>query len=173
MRNALRLVLAASVLSSASFALYACSSEDTTNNGGTDGGAESSTGSDSGTDSSTGSDGGSDGGSKSCAILDDNASIAPKFSPQACKDCLAEKCCAGYTKCYGAAPADAGLDGSDGKKTNCVLFGECSDTCYATDGGGDPINVCEAKCVSQYGQPAADDYSGAWGCYDQCQTFCP
>ena len=172
MQNALRLVLAASVLTSASFALYACSSDDETTSG-NDGGTDSSTGTDSGTDSSTTTDGTTDGGTAFCAILEDAAAPVQQFSPKACKDCVAEKCCNQYTKCYGTGPADAGLDGSNGSKTTCMLAGECAENCYATDGGGDPINVCEAKCVAQYGQTALDDYGAAWTCYEQCTNFCP
>jgi hypothetical protein len=103
-----------------------------------------------------------------CAILESKA--GPVIEPAACKRCAAERCCGQLTKCHGASPADAGLDGSNGKKTACQLFGECEGNC-----NGDP--VCEAQCGVTYGDRAADDWVSADGCLSDpapagCSDLC-
>jgi hypothetical protein len=105
-----------------------------------------------------------------CAILNSDAGNLPVLDTDACKACAAEKCCGALTKCYGSSAADAGLDGSDGKKTTCVLFGECEVGCNG--------NVaCEDQCSVTYGEPAANDWVGADTCItgpapQGCMAFC-
>jgi hypothetical protein len=105
-----------------------------------------------------------------CTILESDAGTLPPLDPPACKSCVASKCCAQMTKCYGSAPADAGLDGSNGKKTLCQLAGECETNC-----NGDAL--CEAQCGITYGENSAADFDSAESCITDpapagCADFC-
>lgn len=106
-------------------------------------------------------DGNADSGGpppQACAFFDTAPGRALDLGPAACARCAAERCCAPITKCYGAAPVDAGsADGAAGSKTACQLFGECEDRCN--------LDVaCDEKCALQYGAPIADD----WGASEDC-----
>ena len=103
-----------------------------------------------------------------CAIVDSNNANLPVLEPAACKTCAAQKCCAPLTKCFGSAPADAGLDGSNGKKTTCQLFGECELACNGAA-------LCEAQCGITYGETAAAEWVASDSCLYApagCATFC-
>jgi hypothetical protein len=92
-----------------------------------------------------------------CAILEANTGHQPVLEPAACQACAAEKCCAPLTKCYGGAPADADLDGSNGQKTSCQLLVECQDAC-----NGDV--PCEDQCGVTYGESADNDWAAVEDC---------
>lgn len=94
-----------------------------------------------------------------CALTEPDAGGAPEIE-DACRACVAERCCAKLTKCHRAPPAPAGAPLSDGVKSACQLFGECEATCFGADGG----LACEDACLTAYGEPAAVD----WFASDQC-----
>lgn len=173
-----RLALASGIVSVIGSVVYGCSSTD---GGGvaeddrTEAGAHPATptGGEAGTGATT-SDAGADTSSpppaQTCAIFASTTGNAPALAPAACKTCMAQRCCAQTTACFGGKPSDAGLDGSNGKKTSCELFGECELGCNG--------NVaCEDQCSVVYGEPAADDYAAYDGCLSGpaptgCADFC-
>ena len=165
---------------SGSVALYACSSDPETTPGVVGGNTQP------GVDGSDPPDGGGtdspanvDSGPKTCAFIADGGARVPEMNPQVCKDCIIANCCAQVTKCYGGQPADAGVDGSDGVKSACKLFGECETDCGAAHAAGSAeLALCEFKCGQAYGQNAAADYAAAEGCrYGAppagCANACP
>jgi hypothetical protein len=179
MTVSLRLAFAAVVLGTSTAALWACSSDETTIDGTPDSGTPDGSGN---AEASVDSGGGVDAGADvelpptGCAILDQHDSgRLPDLAPKACNDCVASKCCTQMGACYGGAAADGGVDGGGGGvKTQCMLFGECTDICYATDGGGDPINVCELKCANHYGTAAETAWGEQGECiFNNCANFCP
>jgi hypothetical protein len=154
--------MASGIFALTAVALYACSSETTGNGSGNEGGAA-----ETGTGEGGGGDGGTDSAPGRCAIFETAGSNAPALSPQVCKDCNVANCCTPITKCYGAAPADGGFDGSNGTKTICQLYGECEGNCAPTD------LVCAAQCETNYGTPAANDWHAVGTCSDSnCLAQC-
>jgi hypothetical protein len=180
MKRSIRFSIGASVVAlSGSMSMYACSEDKTgtsttTPEGGTTptGEAGTDTG---GTDTGTGTviPDNPDTGPKSCPFVDNGGAedAGRNLEPPACKRCVAERCCNQITKCYSGTPADAGLDGSDGKKTACKLYEECEIGCMGA-------LLCEAKCGIDIGQGAANDYGGSEGCIygaapAGCKDVCP
>jgi hypothetical protein len=165
MKASWSIAMASGILAVTAAALYACSSETTGN-------TPTEAGTDTGTPDTGGGETGTDAPPASCAIFNQAGSNAPSLSPQACSDCAKANCCTSITKCYGAPAADAGYDGSNGKKTNCELYGECEALCTPGD------LVCPAQCAQDFGGTGvADD----WGQYSdclygtgagKCQQFC-
>ena len=177
MRASWRLATVTGILTLTAAGLYACSSDETpaiATPPGTEAGTDTGPGADTGPgkDSAPGQDTGTDTSvpPMSCPIFEGDAGRIPDYAPTACRACAKEKCCTPITKCYGAAPADAGLDGSNGSKTQCQLAGECLERCAGSV-------VCEAQCQVDYGQPAINDFEGPGACIDApapagCMTLC-
>lgn len=114
---------------------------------------------------------------KTCPYLETAGNAGPVFEPAACRTCVAERCCARITKCYGAAPAEASLDGGDGKKTACVLFGECGAACEEMPTPAEQAD-CEEACETYYGATPTADWESVDTCINSpgpsgCQEFCP
>lgn len=162
-----RLAVATGIVSMIGSLVYGCSSSD----GGDvvaenkpDGGHPATpAGGEAGTNASEPTDAGIDTATEppptpgGCAIIDTPTGVWPLPVPAACKKCVADRCCVQATTCFGGKAADAGIDGSNGKKTGCQLFGECELACNGNVG-------CEDQCSIVYGEPAAD----AFAAYDTC-----
>lgn len=163
-----RLGLAAAALVATTGALYACSTEETsTQTPGNDAGNDPVDPEDDGGDGET--DAGTDAPVGPCLVIDDGGPNLPDLSPRACQECMAAKCCAQIGACFGTDPADAGLDGSDGVKTQCMIAGECSDNCTATSGGA----ACAGQCEDDYGAEPLQHWYGYWQCRtDNCDSVC-
>jgi hypothetical protein len=122
------------------------------------------------------SGGGTDSGPKTCTYLNTAGDATPAYEPAACRSCVADLCCSPIEKCYGGAPADGGVDGSDGKKTPCALFGECETICAKGPAADQP--ACEERCEAHYGAQAAVDFANAESCVygaapTGCMNVCP
>jgi hypothetical protein len=176
--NKLTLQISLFLAASISIGLYACSGDEATTgeqpSGGTVGGDTSGTspGAPTPTAPTAGNNTSSGGPADppkppaACGIIEAGGARLPDLNPAACKQCVSTNCCTPMAACYGGAAA-GGVDGSTGTKTQCMIFGECSDAC-----NGDI--VCEAKCEVDYGNAAGVAWSTVWECVSKnCADFCP
>lgn len=186
MRLTIRLCFAALAAAMCTTALWACSDDADPPNTSADAGGDSAATPEAGGDVATpDGSGGSDAQPdttqppKACAFIDDGGAQVPELVPAACARCVGENCCAALTKCYGAAPADAGLDGANGVKSACALYGECEGRCGAAFPQGSPdLILCEFNCTQEYGQASQQDFAFSEQCrYGAppagCRNFCP
>lgn len=163
------------VVAASAAGVVACSSSESNGNTDVDGGvpADGGTGTDDGGAGNDDAGETPDSGNGSCGVLDTSPVT---FYTAACKSCVASRCCAQATSCFGADPTgfDAGPSAGDaGAQSYCSALYRCTQTCIQEDGGYDL--ECDEICYDTY----SNDNNGVGerldafeDCLPQCAEFC-